>query len=262
MPIDPITLSALISGYERFDAMATKFKMRNGISQINSKLDALNEKIDQMITRELKSAFDAIDDALESSNKETKEIRLRYAEEHLLKNTRINPSLSSEGRENYKWIALANFGLAYICIMRHDHKIAARHFLRTFLYDPHIARTELLPDIYTAVFEPKCSEIFQWQKEQYLKIDNNNFNIDVYLGKTLAIGAGITAFGVLAGGTLIKVPTPHVARNIEQWAERTWNEATIDNNRRYAKDQLNIELELKLDEKCKNIAESLIKEMI
>ncbi len=262
--MDPLTISALLSGYKiysKLDAEIAKSRMKNSISSINRKLDLLNAKSDQMITREIKSAFDAIDDALESSNKETREIRLKYSEECLLKNTRLDPSLPTEGRQNNEWIALANFGLAYICIMRQDQELAAKHLLRTFLYDPRAARTELLSDIYSAIFKPKCNDLFQWHKEECSKVDNKDFNIEIFLDKTVAAGAGCVAIGaaVIGSSPYLRGLSYFSSRNMGDWAQKKWNTSTSENKRRVAKIGLSIELESKIDIRCKSIAESLIK---
>ncbi len=135
-------------------------ELNGRLDHIQSQLESLIKKSDQLILREIKSAFDAIADSFLSDNAETKAIRSSFAEECLLRNTRLDPALTTAGQPNTYWIALANYGLAHLCILRNDRKIAGRHLLRMFIADPHNARLNMAPYIYDAVFKPRCSLLY------------------------------------------------------------------------------------------------------
>ncbi len=51
------------------------------------KLDQVASKQDQLISREIKAAYSALQDALLTSNPTTRDRRLAFAEDNLLKNT-------------------------------------------------------------------------------------------------------------------------------------------------------------------------------
>lgn len=133
--------------------------LRAKLSAIEGKLDELRHQGDQAITRELLGAFEAIGDATQSRNSDTIRSRLRFAEESFLRNTNLNPDLTTSGHSNSFLMMLAHIGLAYVSSLREDEVIVASHLLRAFAADPRKARTEYLNDLYSEIFEPRLKEI-------------------------------------------------------------------------------------------------------
>jgi hypothetical protein len=68
------------------------------MDEFSERLDVVTSKQDQLISREIKAAYSALQDYLISSNPQTKERRLAFAEDALLKNTKLNLELDTEDK--------------------------------------------------------------------------------------------------------------------------------------------------------------------
>lgn len=203
--IDPLTLISIpITGFNIYNKLNSQFelnKIKKSISSIDNDLNMLHAKSDQIIIREIKSAFDAINDALNSNNKLTRETRLKFAEEFLLKNTRLNPALETEGRGNHIWIALSNFGLAYICYLRYDQRLAARHLLKVFVDAPRMARKELAKDVFESIFEPNCRDI-NFEIERNKHIENKRKQLDIENPEGIVLQSAVLGVAMVVGECL------------------------------------------------------------
>lgn len=129
------------------------------LSAISSELSSMLDKQDQSITREIYSGFEAIRDAVTTENPETQSNYLGFAEQSLLRNTALNRSLATDGKPNQYWIGLAHYGLALICAIREDERIAVRHVIRMFREDPRTARNLYVPKVYETLFASECQDL-------------------------------------------------------------------------------------------------------
>lgn len=172
--LDPTTATLLLKGAQLGHGIAKSQAIKNRLSAIENTLAQLRKQSDQLITRELLSAYEAIEDASKSTNEDTIKKRLEYAEEKLLINTNLDPKLSTSGYPNSYWITQAHLALAFICFIRNDQNIAASHLLKAFLYDSRQARTSSLVDLYAQFFEPKCKDILNSHS-----IEMENLNVEM-----------------------------------------------------------------------------------
>lgn len=201
-PLAPFSIA--ITAFNIYNKLNSQFelnKIKKSITVIDNNLNILNAKSDQVITKEIKSAFDAINDALYSNNNLSRENRLKFAEVFLLKNTRLNPTLETEGRGNNIWIAFSNFGLSYICFLRNDQRLAARHLLKVFVDAPRMARKELAKDIFESIFEPNCRDI-NFDIERRKQIENKNKLMDIENPEGFIIQSAVLGAAIFVGECL------------------------------------------------------------
>jgi hypothetical protein len=228
----------------------------------------ISQKFDQLITREIHGGLDAINDAASSSNDETKHIRLRFAEEQLLKNTQLDPKLETAGKRNGYWMAQSHQGLMNICLLRDDGKIANKHLLSMFECDPHLARTKLAPEVWKQIFEPECQQIYDWYKKEQEKIANDPFKGRVTLRKAGAVAIFAAKGGLIAtswwlnkgkpGGGGMPAGGTVIIDQAKQKLSEDWEDATPERYRQNALEKLDKVLEAKLDERCRQYAIKLI----
>jgi hypothetical protein len=226
------------------------------VERVLEKLKAQDSKIDQLITREIKSAFKAIQDACISNNEETKKLRLKFAEEQLLKNTMLDVSQSTEGQSNNYWMAVCHYGLTLLCVVRGDHEISERHAASVFQHAPREAREKLLPEVWEIVFQPKCHEIYQWYEEKKQDLLNQDFSSDVSLAKAIAVAkfAGLSGVAVgialLLGGQGGGFGATQTLKKAKKGLDSDMRHANPQQYRDEAIKNLEQILENKLDERC------------
>jgi hypothetical protein len=234
-------------------------------------LNILIQKSDQLISREIKAAYEALDDALITSNIKTREIRLNFCEENLLKNTNLDPGLTTGGFSNKYWMALAHNGLAFVCTLREDSNLAAKHLIKIYECDPRLARQKLLPELYVQLFQPQCKNVFDWHEKELKSINESNF---VPMNALVKTGAVAIAIGSIVAGFSLALNTRNgfsssqnsfagsrIAQGGFKIAEEVWkNSNNIESFRQDARNKLYKQLEDKLDERCQEIARSLLSE--
>ena len=228
----------------------------------------ISRKFDQLITREIHAGLGAISDAASSSNDETKHIRLRFAEEQLLKNTQLDPKLETAGKRNGYWMAQAHQGLMNICLLRGDSKIANKHLLSIFECDPHLARTKLAPEVWKQIFEPECQQVYDWYKKEREKIENDPYKGRVTLRKAGAMAKFAAKGGLVAtswwlnkgkpGGGGMPAGGAIIIDQAKQQLTEDLEDATPERYRQNALEKLEKVLEAKLDERCREYALKLI----
>ena len=260
--MDPIVVNFIIKMVQTSSKLIETRLKKEILSKINSKLDSVLAKQDQQILSQLKSAYDAISDAVNTTNQETIMKRLSYAENTLLLNTRLDLSLTTAGYSNAHWVALANYGLALICSFRTDETTQAIHILRMYEADPRYSRTQLEPKLYDEFFKPKCKNVLEWKKRRSEEINNLNFNGRVFLQKTagVAVMAGAIVSGIFLGLSRQPVAGRVVIDSGLKSGGKIWDDAdkNIPKYRLEALSSLQEEVELKLDECCKKIAQSFL----
>ncbi|GAQ84179.1 Hypothetical [Klebsormidium nitens] len=163
--------------------------------QLRQGLSSLLQLAEQDVLRDLNSGLAALEDSIESQNEGTRQSRLQFAEQQLLRCTHLDPSLSTGGQPNTYLMAVAHHKLALAGTLRGDRVIAAKHILKCFIADPRAARLELAPDLYQQLFEPRCTDILEWRDQEYNKIAGKyaskwlNFQSHVLKGASGAVSA-------------------------------------------------------------------------
>lgn len=222
--------------------------------EVAERLARIQSGLDELLLRELRSAYDALGDALISQNAQTQSIRLGYAEESLLRNSNLDPTRRTGQYENKSIMALAHFGLAHICALRSDSPLAAKHLLKVFALDPREARTRLAPEVFREVFLPKCADITTWYDQSLAAINRDSFAWHVFGRKASAVAIGASAvLGAIAAGLARQRVPPTVFRAFE----RTLNDSNPEEFRKAARERLRDEHENRLDAKCREVAQSL-----
>ncbi len=126
---------------------------------IESRLLALDMKLDQLIVREINGALQLIDSIATVASANMKERHLLEAESNLLKNIGLDPALSTAGLPNAIWIGRAFFGLSNIALLRSENKDASRFMLKLFAISPRDARRNLAKGIFSRLIEPNCKDV-------------------------------------------------------------------------------------------------------
>jgi hypothetical protein len=251
--MDPVTAKVVVACVELIREAAKEDALSKRLDAIESALDRLARKADQLILREIKAAYEAIRVALTTDCDETREARLRFAEEHLLKNTSLDPSLETAGQPNAHWMALAHHGLALICARRDDQATAARHLLEMFVAAPREARRSLAPRLFTRCLKPRCGSAYRWHKKAVRQLQQQGFGGRTFLGKAKA---AITLIG--GGGAGVATRQLGVAQKAVAESGRQWAEATPEHYRALAREELDRELEARVDELCRRAARKLL----
>jgi hypothetical protein len=143
------------------DISARLASISSNLDDVWDRLRIIQAQTEQLILREVRAAFDALDDGRRSKNTAIVEARLRFAEDSFLKNTRLDPTSTLGGLTTTAIMLLAHQGLATICALRQDHEMAERHLLQLFVLDPRSARNEINPILYERRSPARCSSSFR-----------------------------------------------------------------------------------------------------
>jgi hypothetical protein len=237
--------------------------MAKRIADRQSKLTLLLQKTDQMILREIAAAFEALNDAKNATRiRSTRNRLLTLAENNFRNNTNLDKTLKTGDHPNTYWMAQAHYGLAVVCALRSEEKMASDRILRSFIADARQARLELAPELYESMFVSQCRDIFAWHKSKADRIAHNDFASKIRTHQILAggwavvgVGAGI---GLAAAGTFIPGVGPAagvqtVVGSLDS-ADKMWHGATVENYRIDALKALDVERESRIDAKCVELA--------
>lgn len=229
------------------------------VVESQSKIQQLLEKFDQLILREINSGFDALRDASLTDSEETKMRRLNYAEEQLLRCTGLELNTQIGEYKSAYWVALSHFGLVTIMKLRGDDTLAARHVLKTFVADARTARKTLFPKVYESVFLPKCNEVVDWYNQNLIAIEKNDYSSQIRLAKWLTAGKAGAKY--LGGIWMMTQPNTKMAgqetiRQTMESSRKELNDLSPEKFRAEAREKLRAEYEIKLDLKCKEIAQN------
>jgi hypothetical protein len=242
-------LKIIITSGSSAIGVINKGMLNQRLSAIDKHLSELIKKQDQMITREIKSAFDSINDAISTENEKTREKRLDFAEDNLLKNTRLDINLQTDEKPNGYWICLANFGLSFVCGIRNDAIIGIKHLIKSFEADATLAR-EIYPDFFATVLEKRTNEIDKkWYDANFKTINEKDYSMDVFWKKA---GAILTGAGAVVGAILLKTTAP--MGSLTQEATKMGNEATTEILKEKALKSLNEERIEKFNIFCREAA--------
>jgi hypothetical protein len=233
--------------------IVNKIALNQKLQNIEKKLNELIKKNDQLITREIKASYESINDALLTSNVQTRVRRLDFAEDNLLKNIRLNPALSAEDKPNSYWICLSHFGLSIICTLRDDTYISCKHILHAFEYDGTLSK-EILPEFYSEMLEKRVKELeSSWYQKKRREINSKDYGTQEFLGKSAAVllGAGSIVAGILAN-------RPIAAKSPVDEAKKIWNDSDSSSLRSKELNNLEVEKEKRFQIFCRDATLELL----
>ncbi|CAK9178413.1 unnamed protein product [Ilex paraguariensis] len=121
---------------------------------------------DQAVLANLDWGIDALEEAINTSNLETKLARLDYAEKMLQVCAMLNSSQKTAGVPNFYLSAWAHLNLSYLWKLRNNGQNAVLHVLEMFIVDPFFSRIDFAPELWKDLFLPHMSSIVGWYSEE------------------------------------------------------------------------------------------------
>lgn len=229
---------------------------RKRLNCIVSELDSLNENVGQLFIREIKAAFESLADAYLTTNRDTKNNRLSFAEKQFLKNSHLGINVTFCNYSSLDLMAFSHYGLSIICHFQNDDTISLRHILQAYKLSPRLLRTKLSPEFYDAYL---CTEVVKrvnlWEKNELDSINNKN-----YAGKEAILKKG-AALGFVAGTTLLLTGLTTPASQIIMVCDKTWRESDSSHLKAEAIRVLKTKIEDKTNELCGVMANELLTEL-
>ncbi|KAL7584374.1 putative E3 ubiquitin-protein ligase LIN-1 [Lactuca sativa] len=128
---------------------------------------------DQAVLANLDWGMDALEEAINTSNTETKMARLDHAEKMLQVCAMLNSSDKTAGVPNFYLSAWAHLNLSYLWKLRNNVTNAVLHVLEMFSIDPFFSRIDFAPEIWKTLFLPHMSSIVGWYSEERHRIMMN-----------------------------------------------------------------------------------------
>ncbi|KAI3464828.1 hypothetical protein Pfo_021491 [Paulownia fortunei] len=125
---------------------------------------------DQAVLANLDWGIDALEEAINTSNVETKMARLHYAEKMLQVCAMLNSSQKTAGVPNSYLSAWAHLNLSYLWKLRNNSRHAVLHILEMFIVDPFFSRIDFAPELWKSMFLPHMSSIIGWYSEERKRI--------------------------------------------------------------------------------------------
>ncbi|KVI07270.1 Armadillo-type fold [Cynara cardunculus var. scolymus] len=136
----------------------------------SSKKDTEVRYSDQAVLANLDWGMDALEEAINTSNLETKIARLDHAEKMLQVCAMLNSTEKTAGVPNFYLSAWAHLNLSYLWKLRNNATNAVLHVLEMFSVDPFFSRIDFAPEIWKTLFLPHMSSIVGWYSEERHRI--------------------------------------------------------------------------------------------
>ncbi|XP_077246554.1 putative E3 ubiquitin-protein ligase LIN-1 isoform X2 [Tasmannia lanceolata] len=125
---------------------------------------------DQAVLANLDWGIDALEEAINTSNMETKVARLDHAEKMLQVCAMLDSHHKTAGVPNFYLSAWAHLNLAFLWKLRHNINNSVLHVLEMFIIDPFFSRIDFAPELWEALFLPHMSSIVGWYSEARQRI--------------------------------------------------------------------------------------------
>ncbi|KAG5611922.1 hypothetical protein H5410_023203 [Solanum commersonii] len=125
---------------------------------------------DQAVLANLDWGIDALEEAINTSNIETKMARLDYAEKMLQVCAMLDSSQKTAGVPNFYLSAWAHLNLSYLWKLRNNVNNTVLHILEMFIIDPFFSRIDFAPELWKCLFLPHMSSIVGWYSEERHRI--------------------------------------------------------------------------------------------
>ncbi|XP_009588632.1 putative E3 ubiquitin-protein ligase LIN-1 isoform X1 [Nicotiana tomentosiformis] len=136
----------------------------------NSDKDTEVRYSDQAVLANLDWGIDALEEAINTSNIETKMARLDYAEKMLQVCAMLDSNQKTAGVPNFYLSAWAHLNLSYLWKLRNNVHNAVLHILEMFTVDPFFSRIDFAPELWKSLFVPHMSSIVGWYSEERHRI--------------------------------------------------------------------------------------------
>ncbi|KAF8410441.1 hypothetical protein HHK36_002970 [Tetracentron sinense] len=120
---------------------------------------------DQAVLANLDWGIDALEEAINTSNIETKLARLDHAEKMLQVCAMLNSSQKTAGVPNFYLSAWAHLNLSFLWKLRNNVHNSVLHVLEMFIIDPFFSRIDFAPELWKSLFLPHMSSIVGWYSE-------------------------------------------------------------------------------------------------
>ncbi|PIA57254.1 hypothetical protein AQUCO_00600175v1 [Aquilegia coerulea] len=120
---------------------------------------------DQAVLANLDWGIDALEEAINTSNVETKLARLDYAEKMLQVCAMLNSRQKTAGVPNFYLSAWSHLYLAFLWNLRNNVRNSVLHVLEMFIIDPFFSRIDFAPELWKTMFLPHMSSIIGWYSE-------------------------------------------------------------------------------------------------
>ncbi|EFJ10921.1 hypothetical protein SELMODRAFT_426843 [Selaginella moellendorffii] len=125
---------------------------------------------DQAVLANLGWGIDALEEAIQTGNVETKIARLDYAEKMLQVCALLDRGSDTAGISNAYLAASAHMNLALVWKLRSDDRRAAENLLEMFIAEPFQSRVDFAPGLWEALFQRHLTGISSWYSEQRAKL--------------------------------------------------------------------------------------------
>ncbi|XP_073052869.1 putative E3 ubiquitin-protein ligase LIN-1 [Primulina eburnea] len=125
---------------------------------------------DQAVLANLDWGIDALEEAINSTNTETKMARLDYAEKMLQVCAMLNSSQKTAGVPNFYLSAWAHLNLAFLWKLRNNLNSSVLHIIEMFIIDPFFSRIDFAPELWKSLFLPQMNSIIGWYSEERSRI--------------------------------------------------------------------------------------------
>ncbi|GAY64555.1 hypothetical protein CUMW_234440 [Citrus unshiu] len=120
---------------------------------------------DQAVLANLDWGIEALEEAINTSNMETKLARLDYAEKMLQVCAMLDSDQQTAGVPNFYLSAWAHLNLSYLWKLRNNVHNSVLHVLEMFSIDPFFSRIDFAPELWKELFLPQMSSIVGWYSE-------------------------------------------------------------------------------------------------
>ncbi|KAJ9186445.1 hypothetical protein P3X46_002017 [Hevea brasiliensis] len=120
---------------------------------------------DQAVLANLDWGIEALEEAIDTANMETKLARLDYAEKMLQVCAMLNSNQRTAGVPNFYLSAWAHLNLSYLWKLRNNVHNSVHHLLEMFIIDPFFSRIDFAPELWKVLFLPHMSSIVGWYSE-------------------------------------------------------------------------------------------------
>ncbi|XWS67032.1 hypothetical protein CRYUN_Cryun05aG0251500 [Craigia yunnanensis] len=120
---------------------------------------------DQAVLANLDWGIEALEEAINTSNMETKHARLDYAEKMLQVCAMLISDQKTAGVPNSYLSAWAHLNLSYLWKLRNNVHNSVLHILEMFIIDPFFSRIDFAPELWKELFLPHTSSIVGWYSQ-------------------------------------------------------------------------------------------------
>nr|D1FP57.1 RecName: Full=Putative E3 ubiquitin-protein ligase LIN-2; Short=LjLIN; AltName: Full=RING-type E3 ubiquitin transferase LIN-2 [Lotus japonicus]ACL14423.1 putative E3 ubiquitin ligase [Lotus japonicus] len=185
------------------------------------------EYSDQAVLANLDWGIEALEEAINTYNMETKLARLDYAEKMLQVCAMLNPKQKIAGVPNSYLSAWAHLNLSYLWKLRNNVQNCISHALEMFIVDPFFTRIDFAPELWKSLFLPHMSSIVGWYSEERHRLMMEVIPDSADLSFT-------ADFEQFFNESLVLTMRPHQLEKLQK-LEQLYGESLDENTKLYAK---------------------------